>query len=186
MWNETGSDLPPSSQRAAGSGPAFHISGVGDKTSQGIDSISIIDSTISGVGVGVLTNSLPISPNIMLDNTKVTDVGTAVRSTDGSTLLFVATTDSGCNNNVSGDQTTGTSSTATPLPVYTNWPPVTQIIPKDRRIDKPEPDDRGVHVPCTTRSNRPGAVLVLDSATRHLRPRPAAHEKHPALAWHYH
>ncbi|KAH8711250.1 Glucan 1,3-beta-glucosidase [Beauveria bassiana] len=66
---------------------AFNISGVGGKTSQGIGSISIIDSTISGVGVGVLTNSLATSPNIVLDNTKFTDVGTAVKSTDGSTLL---------------------------------------------------------------------------------------------------
>ncbi|KAK8145646.1 hypothetical protein G3M48_004182 [Beauveria asiatica] len=368
MWNETGSDLPPSSQRAAGSGLAFNISGVGDETSQGIGSISIIDSTISGVGVGVLANSLPISPNIMLDNTKVTDqqrrvyhrVATISRhaaikgyfknvwawvgdhdndqtivnqpacslpfvvlrwrlgalcppsgarsvfmghiqtespyyqpnprppdtvragarfpndpdfsgcdlaaaveedqcnyvwsllvidSTDvmvhsaslysffneyyqdciashncqtrilevkcstcviiftlfsiaivnitgginGTKVLqritsvasppsnyatsfeyggFGPTTIGGSTTTVFITLTTTVDgirigySTATPLPAYTNWPPVTQIIPKDRRIDKPEPDDRGVHVPCTARSIRPGAVLEPKCETK--------------------
>lgn len=66
---------------------AFNISGVGGKSSQGIGSVSIIDSTISGVEVGVLTNSLAVSPNIVLDNTQFTDVGAAVKSVDGNVLL---------------------------------------------------------------------------------------------------
>lgn len=66
---------------------AFNISGVGGLTGQGIGSVSIVDSDISGVGVGVLTNSVATAPNIVLDNTKFTNVGTAVKSTDGTTLL---------------------------------------------------------------------------------------------------
>ncbi|KAJ3491615.1 hypothetical protein NLG97_g5561 [Lecanicillium saksenae] len=70
-----------------GGAVAFNISGVGGKMSQGIGSVSIIDSTIRNVDVGVLTNSLAIAPNIVLDNTQFTNVGAAVKSTDGTTLL---------------------------------------------------------------------------------------------------
>ncbi|KAH8585530.1 pectate lyase superfamily protein-domain-containing protein [Bisporella sp. PMI_857] len=48
---------------------AFNISGVGGDSGQGIGSVSIIDSTINDVTIGVLTNSLSNSPNIVLDNT---------------------------------------------------------------------------------------------------------------------
>ncbi|KAF9873206.1 putative glucan -beta-glucosidase protein [Colletotrichum karsti] len=45
--------------------------------------------------------------------------------------------------------TTGSTSTTTPLPVYTTWPPYASIIPEEEEIEDPEPDDDGVHVPCT-------------------------------------
>lgn len=45
---------------------------------------------------------------------------------------------------------TGSSSTTTPLPIYTTWPPYGQIVPEDEEVDEPEPDDDGVHVPCTS------------------------------------
>ncbi|KAH7311222.1 pectate lyase superfamily protein-domain-containing protein [Stachybotrys elegans] len=66
---------------------AFNISGVGGDTGQGIGSVSIIDSTISDVNTGVLTNSLPTSPNIVLDNTKFENVDNPVRVAGGSKLL---------------------------------------------------------------------------------------------------
>lgn len=65
----------------------FNISGIGGITNQGIGSVSIIDSDINSVEVGILTNSLATSPNIVLDNTKFTNVGVSVKSTEGSTML---------------------------------------------------------------------------------------------------
>ncbi|KAL2802026.1 pectate lyase superfamily protein-domain-containing protein [Aspergillus granulosus] len=66
---------------------AFNISGVGGDAGQGIGSVSIIDSTISDVEVGVLTNSLSTSPNIVLDNTKFENVANPVRVAGGNTIL---------------------------------------------------------------------------------------------------
>ncbi|KAH6856895.1 pectin lyase fold/virulence factor [Chaetomium sp. MPI-CAGE-AT-0009] len=66
---------------------AFNISGVGGDTGQGIGSVSIIDSTIKDVEVGVLTNNLPTAPNIVLDNTNFENVASPVRAAGGSTLL---------------------------------------------------------------------------------------------------
>jgi hypothetical protein len=66
---------------------AFNISGVGGDTGQGIGSVSIIDSTIKNVEIGVLTNNFPTSPNIVLDNTKFENVGTTVSVAGGGTLL---------------------------------------------------------------------------------------------------
>jgi len=66
---------------------AFNISGAGGDDGQGIGSVSIIDSTIRDVSVGVLTNSSPQSPNIVLDNTVFENVATPVRAEGGSTLL---------------------------------------------------------------------------------------------------
>ncbi|KAH9238229.1 glycoside hydrolase family 55 protein [Colletotrichum gloeosporioides 23] len=65
----------------------FNISGVGGDSGQGIGSVSIVDSTISDVEIGVLTNSLSTSPNIVLDNTKFNNVANSVRSTGGNNLL---------------------------------------------------------------------------------------------------
>ncbi|KAL2017439.1 hypothetical protein VTK56DRAFT_2095 [Thermocarpiscus australiensis] len=65
---------------------AFNISGAGGDTGQGIGSASIIDSTINDVEVGVLTNSLSTSPNIVLDNTKFENVASPVRAAGGNTL----------------------------------------------------------------------------------------------------
>ena len=66
---------------------AFNISGVGGDTGQGIGSVSIIDSTISNVEVGVLTNNLATSPNIVLDNTRFENVANPVKVEGGSNLL---------------------------------------------------------------------------------------------------
>ncbi|KAI0443420.1 hypothetical protein F4803DRAFT_574490 [Xylaria telfairii] len=44
---------------------------------------------------------------------------------------------------------TGSTSTTTPLPVFTTWPAYGQIMPEEEEIDEPEPDDTGVRVPCT-------------------------------------
>ncbi|OHW93690.1 glucan-beta-glucosidase [Colletotrichum incanum] len=66
---------------------AFNISGVGGDSGQGIGSVSIIDSTISDVEIGVLTNGLSTSPNIVLDNTNFKNVANPVRTTTGNTML---------------------------------------------------------------------------------------------------
>ncbi|ETS73390.1 hypothetical protein PFICI_14995 [Pestalotiopsis fici W106-1] len=66
---------------------AFNISGVGGDSGQGIGSVSIIDSAISDVNIGVLTNSLATSPNIVLDNTKFNSVANPVMQEKGSTIL---------------------------------------------------------------------------------------------------
>ncbi|GKT84487.1 glucan 1,3-beta-glucosidase [Colletotrichum tofieldiae] len=66
---------------------AFNISGVGGDSGQGIGSVSIIDSTISDVEVGVLTNSLSTSPNIVLDNTNFENVANPVMAASGNIIL---------------------------------------------------------------------------------------------------
>ncbi|KAF6821160.1 glucan-beta-glucosidase [Colletotrichum plurivorum] len=66
---------------------AFNISGVGGDDGQGIGSVSIIDSTISDVEIGVLTNSLSTAPNIVLDNTNFKNVPNPVIAEGGSKLL---------------------------------------------------------------------------------------------------
>ncbi|KAL2788774.1 pectate lyase superfamily protein-domain-containing protein [Aspergillus keveii] len=66
---------------------AFNISGVGGDTGQGIGSVSIIDSTIRDVEIGVLTNSLATSPNIVLDNTQFDNVASPVQVAGGDTIL---------------------------------------------------------------------------------------------------
>lgn len=66
---------------------AFNISGVGGDTGQGIGSVSIIDSTISDVDTGILTNNLAQSPNIVLDNTEFKNVANPVRAQGGGSLL---------------------------------------------------------------------------------------------------
>ncbi|RYC61691.1 hypothetical protein CHU98_g4510 [Xylaria longipes] len=71
---------------------AFNISGVGGITGQGIGSISLVDSTLSGVPVGILTNDNPTSPHIVLDNVKVDGVDRVVQVEDGDTLLTASGT----------------------------------------------------------------------------------------------
>ncbi|TRX94651.1 hypothetical protein FHL15_004423 [Xylaria flabelliformis] len=44
---------------------------------------------------------------------------------------------------------TGSTSTSTPLPVYTTWPPYGQIVAESTTLSEPEPTDDGVNVPCT-------------------------------------
>ncbi|KAK4173152.1 glucan-beta-glucosidase [Triangularia setosa] len=66
---------------------AFNISGVGGDSGQGIGSVSLIDSSINDVLIGVLTNSLPNAPNIVLDNTFFNNVASPVLAEGGSTLL---------------------------------------------------------------------------------------------------
>ncbi|KAI3317157.1 pectin lyase fold/virulence factor [Xylariaceae sp. AK1471] len=65
----------------------FNISGVGGDAGQGIGSVSIIDSTISNVRVGVFTNSLLTAPKIVLDNTVFENVESPVMVQGGSTIL---------------------------------------------------------------------------------------------------
>ncbi|KAH7369719.1 pectate lyase superfamily protein-domain-containing protein [Rhexocercosporidium sp. MPI-PUGE-AT-0058] len=71
----------------SGGAIGFNISGTGGSTGQGIGSVSIIDSTISNVPVGILTNGNPTAPNIVLDNVVVNSVANVVQVSGGSNLL---------------------------------------------------------------------------------------------------
>ncbi|RWA06956.1 hypothetical protein EKO27_g8145 [Xylaria grammica] len=71
---------------------AFNISGVGGDNGQGIGSISVIDSNITNVPVGILTNNNPTSPHIVLDNVKINGVDRAVQVDNGATLLTASGT----------------------------------------------------------------------------------------------
>ncbi|KAK4213855.1 glucan-beta-glucosidase [Rhypophila decipiens] len=67
---------------------AFNISGIGGDKGQGTGSVSIIDSTIKDVNIGVLTNNnAAASPNIVLDNTNFQNVANPVMAVGGSKLL---------------------------------------------------------------------------------------------------
>ncbi|KAI0537760.1 pectate lyase superfamily protein-domain-containing protein [Xylaria digitata] len=76
----------------SGGAIAFNISGVGGDTGQGIGSISVVDSTISNVPVGILTNKNPSSPHIVLDNVEMNGVERAVQVDNGDTLLTASGT----------------------------------------------------------------------------------------------
>ncbi|KAI9148707.1 glucan 1,3-beta-glucosidase precursor [Paramyrothecium foliicola] len=67
---------------------AFNISGRGGIDGQGIGSVSIIDSSIRNVPIGILTNNHPTAPpNIVIDNTDFTNIGSIVQVENGETLL---------------------------------------------------------------------------------------------------
>lgn len=70
-----------------GGSVGFNISGIGGDDGQGVGSISVIDSEISDVPVGILTNGLSMAPNIVLDNTVFNNVDRLVQVEDGDTLL---------------------------------------------------------------------------------------------------
>lgn len=70
----------------------FNISGIGGDTGQGIASVSLVDCEISNVPVGILTNSAPTSPNIVLDNVVVNGVDQVVQVDGGDTLLSASGT----------------------------------------------------------------------------------------------
>ncbi|KAI1424015.1 pectin lyase fold/virulence factor [Xylaria sp. FL1777] len=65
----------------------FNISGVGGDGGQGVGSISLIDCSVNDVPVGILTNKVANSPNIVLDNTAFTNVDRIVQVDGGDTLL---------------------------------------------------------------------------------------------------
>ncbi|KAI1159223.1 pectate lyase superfamily protein-domain-containing protein [Nemania serpens] len=65
----------------------FNISGVGGSTGQGTGSVSIIDTTLSNVPVGILTNAKSTSPDIVLDNVVASGVAQMVQVDGGATLL---------------------------------------------------------------------------------------------------
>ncbi|KAM7191243.1 glucan-beta-glucosidase [Naviculisporaceae sp. PSN 640] len=70
---------------------AFNISGIGGDQGQGIGSVSIIDSEISNVPVGILTHNLAgKAPNIVLDNTVFNNVQRVVQVNGGDTILTSA------------------------------------------------------------------------------------------------
>ncbi|KAK4120929.1 glycoside hydrolase family 55 protein [Parathielavia appendiculata] len=72
---------------------AFNISGRGGIDGQGIGSVSIIDSTVSNVPIGVLTNNHATAPpNVVIDNTAFNNVGAIVIVEGGETLLPGGTT----------------------------------------------------------------------------------------------
>ncbi|KEY63859.1 hypothetical protein S7711_10046 [Stachybotrys chartarum IBT 7711] len=71
----------------SGGAIAFNISGVGGDDGQGVGSISLIDSEISDVPVGILTHDERNSPNIVLDNTVFNNVARIVQVDGGETLL---------------------------------------------------------------------------------------------------
>jgi len=68
---------------------ALNISGKGGLTGQGIGSISLIDSSINNVPIGILTrkSSAGDAPNIVIDNTAFTGVNAPVQVENGDTLL---------------------------------------------------------------------------------------------------
>ncbi|KAM7192998.1 Exo-beta-1,3-glucanase [Rhypophila sp. PSN 637] len=66
---------------------ALKISGKGGLTGQGIGSISLIDSSIKNVPIGILTRSDSTSPNIVIDNTVFDGVNAPVQVENGATLL---------------------------------------------------------------------------------------------------
>jgi hypothetical protein len=71
-----------------GGSVAFNISGRGGIDRQGIGSVSIIDSNIRNVPIGVLTSNDPTeSPNIVIDNTAFNNVGVIVIEEGGKILL---------------------------------------------------------------------------------------------------
>ncbi|KAJ2975979.1 hypothetical protein NUW58_g8206 [Xylaria curta] len=67
----------------------FNISGRGGDTGQGTGSVSIIDSSISGVPIGILTSKQEQAdaPNIVLDNVRTSNVGNIVQQDGGLALL---------------------------------------------------------------------------------------------------
>ncbi|KAK8067581.1 glycan 1-3-beta-glucosidase precursor [Apiospora saccharicola] len=76
----------------SGGSIGFNISGAGGSSGQGIGSISVVDSSIKDVEVGVLTNNKPTSPNIVLDNVDVDGVDRVVQVDGGDTLLTASGT----------------------------------------------------------------------------------------------
>ncbi|KAL2167137.1 hypothetical protein VTG60DRAFT_1656 [Thermothelomyces hinnuleus] len=67
---------------------ALNISGKGGITGQGIGSVSLIDSSIRNVPVGILTRSSPSdAPNIVIDNTVFDGVNAPVQAENGEILL---------------------------------------------------------------------------------------------------
>ncbi|KAI1358579.1 pectin lyase fold/virulence factor [Xylaria arbuscula] len=71
----------------SGGAIGFNISGVGGDNGQGVGSVSLIDCSVNDVPVGILTNNLAQSPNIVLDNTVFTNVDYIVQVEGGDTLL---------------------------------------------------------------------------------------------------
>lgn len=66
----------------------FNISGHGGLTGQGIGSISLIDSSINNVPIGILTNGASSgSPNIVIENTDFNGVNAPVQADGGATVL---------------------------------------------------------------------------------------------------
>jgi hypothetical protein len=66
----------------------LNISGKGGLTGQGIGSISLIDSAIKNVPIGILTReSSTDAPNIVIDNTDFSGVNAPVQTDNGKTLL---------------------------------------------------------------------------------------------------
>ncbi|TRX89679.1 hypothetical protein FHL15_009429 [Xylaria flabelliformis] len=65
----------------------FNISGVGGDSGQGVGSVSFIDCSVNDVPIGILTNNVANSPNIVLDNTVFTNVDRIVQIDGGDTLL---------------------------------------------------------------------------------------------------
>ena len=68
----------------------FNISGVGGLMGQGIGSVPIVDSAISDVRIGVLTNDVATSPNIVLDNSEFKNVALPVVSLGGNSCFLAA------------------------------------------------------------------------------------------------
>ncbi|KAF1993092.1 glycoside hydrolase family 55 protein [Amniculicola lignicola CBS 123094] len=71
----------------SGGAIAFNITGFGGDTGQGTASISLIDSSVSNVPVGILTTARDTAPNIVLDNTQFKNVDRIVQVDGGATLL---------------------------------------------------------------------------------------------------
>jgi hypothetical protein len=71
----------------SGGAIVFDISGVGDGTGQGTASVTLITCSVSNVPVGILTNKLATSPNIVLDNSNLNNVERIIQVDGGDALL---------------------------------------------------------------------------------------------------
>ncbi|KAK5653777.1 hypothetical protein OQA88_7935 [Cercophora sp. LCS_1] len=74
-----------------GGAVGFNISGAGGSAGQGVGSASIVDSIIKDVPIGILTNNKATAPNIVLDNTKFTNVARVVQEDGGNVASGAAT-----------------------------------------------------------------------------------------------
>ncbi|KAK8080204.1 hypothetical protein PG997_008022 [Apiospora hydei] len=126
--------------------------------------ITVPSATVTTVifpgSTGVVTVHCPVSTSIVF---ATPPVAVATRCTESAeltlnfacpttrvlTFLGPATAEATVDCSLVTAWTTGSKSIPTPLPAYTSWPRFGQILPEEKQIDEPEPDDDGVHVPCT-------------------------------------
>lgn len=66
----------------------LNISGKGGLTGQGVGSVSLIDSSVKNVAIGIMTReSATDPPNIVIDNTEFVGVSAPVRAENGNAII---------------------------------------------------------------------------------------------------